>query len=103
MTGTTSDDLDIGIPRIEMPTPFGTYIGTIPEVKLFQSTVNFGTNPWEWMRSALGRDVPDWNKKVFLYEEKLQRGVESIVTKYIRDESMFASSGRIEDAGGKEK
>ncbi len=95
MNDTASDDLDIGIPRIEIPTPFSQYIGTIPEVNLFQSTVNFGTNPWDWMRSAMGRDVDDWNKKVSLYEGKLQREVESIVRKYLHGESMFGSRGKV--------
>lgn len=102
ITGTKSEDLDIGIPRIEMPTPFGKYLGTIPEITLFQSTVNFGTNPWDWMRSALGRDTVDWNKKVFLYNERLKRVVEDIVTKYMRSESMFASKWEREEAWGRE-
>jgi hypothetical protein len=102
LAGSKSEDLDIGIPRIEMPTPFGKYMGRIPEMNLFQSTVNLGTNPWDWMRSAMGRDVDDWNKKVLLYEEKLQRVVEDIVRKYLRNESMFGSTEKIRESGGKE-
>lgn len=48
-TGIPSDDIDIGIPEISLKTPFG-YLGTIPEITLFESTVNMGTNPWEWVR-----------------------------------------------------
>ncbi len=102
ITGIKSEDIDIGFPRVEMPLPWWKYKWTFPEMNLFQSTVNFGTSPWDWTRWAVGRDIDDWNKKVDLYRESLKRKIWEIIWKYVRNESMFASESEIKKYWSKE-
>lgn len=103
LTDIPSDDVDVGIPRIEIPLPWGRYLGTIPEVNMFQSTVSFGTAPWEWIRWAKWRSIDDWNKKVSLYQNVISRKIQELLWKYQTGSSMFASKDKINQAWSKEK
>jgi hypothetical protein len=101
--GDPSDRIDIGIPRKELPIPLiKWYLGTIPEMTWFQSNINLGTNPWDWVRGAMGRDIDDWNNQVGSYNIRLKRAIGDILGKYERNESMFATEWQYQSYGGKE-
>ncbi len=97
------EEWDLGIPRTEIPLWKWKYFWTIPEINWFQDKINFGTNPWEWMRWALGRDVDTWNQYVDLYRPRLKRAIYDLLGKYARDESMFSDKDKVKWAWWKEK
>lgn len=96
--------IDIGIPRTELPIPIiNWYLGTIPEMTWFQSNINLGSNPWDWMRGAMWRDIDDWNNQIWSYNIRLKRAIGDILGKYDRNESMFALSKRDNSPSRKEE
>jgi hypothetical protein len=58
-----------------------------------------GTNPWDWVRGAMGRDIDDWNKQVGSYNVRLKRAIGDILRKYEREDSMFATEWQYKSHG----
>lgn len=95
--------IDVGIPRVELPIPLiDGYLGTIPEITMFQSNISLGTNPWDWLRGAMWRDTDDWNDQVLSYSVRLKRATGDLLGKYARNESMFATQSQYDKFGSKE-
>jgi hypothetical protein len=101
--GDKDSGIDIGIARTELRVPLvNGYLGTVPEMTWFQSNINLGTNPWDWVRGAMGRDIDDWNNQVKSYNVRLKRAIGDILGKYERNESMFATEWQYKKYGSKE-
>lgn len=83
------EEWDLGIPRIEVPLWKWASFST-PEITWFQDKINFGTNPWEWVRWAAGRDINTWNQYVDLYRPRLKKTIYDLLWKYARDEWIFS-------------
>ncbi len=96
--------MDIGLDNTAVMLPFfNKKLFTIPEVTLYQDKLNMATNPWDWIQQSKTRDIHEWNRYVDMYKIQLTESINSLLGKYMRNESIFADKTAIKEAGGKEK
>jgi hypothetical protein len=62
---------------------------TIPEADLLSTSINFKTNPREWMGITQGRDVTLWNKRVEEYRAWLTNFINKLTDDYRNETGIF--------------
>lgn len=94
---------DIWIPQMNINLPFIGNVWQTPEITLYQHKVNLWTNPREWLRDSMGRDIYDWNNQVDLYKIELTGEIYEILWDYYRNQWVFSNELKIEKVGWKDK